>query len=84
MPALALRMLEAVTMRDSLGTHPLLLLDDPFAELDRTRAARILALLREADPGQTFLCVPRADDIPSELSALERWTIDTGSLAPLA
>jgi DNA replication and repair protein RecF len=82
--ALALRMLEAVTMRDALGAHPLLLLDDPFAELDRARATRILGLLREVDPGQTFLCVPRADDIPPELSALERWAIQSGRLDRIA
>jgi recombinational DNA repair ATPase RecF len=64
--------------------YPVLLLDDPFAELDRVRAERILGLLREIDPGQTFLCVPREDDIPVELSRLERSTIAGGRLTPTA
>ncbi len=82
--ALALRMLEALTMLGAQGKYPVLLLDDPFAELDRPRAGRILGLLREVDPGQTFLCVPREDDIPAELSRLERSTIAAGHLAPAA
>jgi DNA replication and repair protein RecF len=80
--ALALRMLEALTMLGAQGKYPVLLLDDPFAELDRIRAGRILGLLREVDPGQTFLCVPREDDIPPELSRLERITIAAGRVMP--
>lgn len=82
--ALALRMLEALTMLAAQDRYPVLLLDDPFAELDRVRAERILGLLREIDPGQTFLCVPREDDIPVELSRLERSTIAGGRLTPTA
>jgi DNA replication and repair protein RecF len=78
--ALALRMLEAATMRSGLGSDPLLLLDDPFAELDRERAARILGLLRESTGGQLVLCVPREDDVPPELSALARWRIEAGKV----
>lgn len=76
--ALALRMLEASTMMRTLGANPLLLLDDPFAELDRERAARILKMLREVSPGQVVLCVPREDDVPAELSGLERWRVESG------
>lgn len=82
--ALALRMLEALTMLAAQGRYPVLLLDDPFAELDRVRAERILGLLREIDPGQTCLCVPREDDIPVELSRLARSTITGGKLTPPA
>ncbi|CAN5248596.1 DNA replication/repair protein RecF [soil metagenome] len=80
--ALALRMLEALTMLGAQEKYPVLLLDDPFAELDRVRAGRILGLLREVDPGQTFLCVPREDDIPPELSKLERSTLAGGQVTP--
>ncbi|HUF65541.1 MAG TPA: DNA replication and repair protein RecF [Gemmatimonadaceae bacterium] len=80
--ALALRMLEALTMLSAQRRYPVLLLDDPFAELDRVRAGRILGLLRDIDPGQTFLCVPREDDIPPELSRLERSTIAGGNITP--
>ena len=79
--AIALRMLEAGTLREAGGSDPLLLLDDPFAELDATRAARILGLLAGEGLGQTVLTVPRASDIPPELSTLERWRISDGALS---
>ena len=76
--AIALRMIEAATLRESCGSKPVLLLDDPFAELDARRSAAILALLADRGFGQTFLCVPRAEEIPAELSRVERWGIRAG------
>jgi DNA replication and repair protein RecF len=78
--AIALRMLEAATLRDAIGGPPLFLLDDPFAELDARRAHRILGLLDEAGIGQAILAVPRAADIPAELTRLECVTIRDGVL----
>jgi DNA replication and repair protein RecF len=78
--AIALRMLEAATLRDASGCEPLFLLDDPFAELDARRAHRILELLGDVGLGQTMLVVPRATDIPAELTRLERTTIRDGVL----
>ncbi len=78
--ALALRALEARTLRDAVGSSPLLLMDDPFAELDARRAARILALLADGGLGQTVLAVPRADDIPPALTRLARFEITDGVL----
>lgn len=80
--AIALRMLEAATLRAHMGSDPVLLLDDPFAELDVRRAAHILGLLRDAGLGQTILVVPRASDIPPGLSTLERWTVCEGVIEP--
>lgn len=80
--AIALRMLEAATLRAHLGTEPVLLLDDPFAELDVRRATHILELLRGAGMGQTILAVPRPTDIPPELTALQQWHIHDGVLTP--
>jgi DNA replication and repair protein RecF len=79
--AIALRMLEGSTLRESRGESPVLLLDDPFAELDMRRSARILELLAGAGLGQTVLVVPRAGDIPPELTSLERRTMRDGSIA---
>ena len=76
--AIALRMLEAATLRDAIGGPPLFLLDDPFAELDARRAHRILDLLSEAGLGQTVIAVPRPSDIPSEFTTLERMTVRDG------
>lgn len=78
--AIALRMLEAATLRDAIGGPPLFLLDDPFAELDARRAHRILGLLDAAGIGQAILAVPRAADIPEELTRLARVTVRDGAI----
>lgn len=76
--AIALRLLESETLRRRLGTAPILLLDDPFAELDLRRSTRILELLAEQGLGQTVLTVPRESDIPLALTQLARWRIAAG------
>jgi DNA replication and repair protein RecF len=76
--AIALRMLEATALRAACGLEPMLLLDDPFAELDARRSARILELLKTNGLGQTILAVPRESDIPPELGWLERSRIHGG------
>ncbi|MEX2180949.1 MAG: DNA replication and repair protein RecF [Gemmatimonadaceae bacterium] len=80
--AIVLRMLEAATHREATGIIPLLLLDDPFAELDRRRTQRILALLEAEGVGQCVLGVPRADEIPAQFTRLERWTVRDGVFSP--
>jgi len=79
--AIALRMLEAATLRAGCGLEPILLLDDPFAELDVRRSARILELLGNAGLGQVILAVPRDTDIPPELVRLERARIQGGIIS---
>ena len=76
--AIALRTLEAETLRDARGASPVFLLDDPFAELDVRRAARVLTLLREVGLGQTILAVPRDSDIPNELTELPWYRVADG------
>lgn len=78
--AIALRLLEWETLRAACGAAPLLLLDDPFAELDARRAARILELLSEAGIGQAVLTVPREHDIPVEFMRAERVRIAGGAV----
>lgn len=78
--AIALRMLEARTLRAALGTAPLLLLDDPFAELDAERSARILALLGDSGLGQVVLAVPRVEDVPRALTGLTTVKVRSGTL----
>ena len=79
--AIALRLLEARTLRHAGHGHPVLLLDDPFAELDMTRVTRTLALLTEEDVGQVILAVPREDEIPRTFEGLARWRISAGEIA---
>ncbi|HKV49772.1 MAG TPA: DNA replication and repair protein RecF [Gemmatimonadaceae bacterium] len=76
--AIALKLLESATRRATSGRQPVVLLDDPFAELDARRAARILELLGADGSGQTVLAVPRADDIPERLTRLARYQIAAG------
>jgi recombinational DNA repair ATPase RecF len=75
-------MLEAATLRNHANAEPLLLLDDPFAELDVHRAARILQMLEERGLGQTILVVPRESDIPPGLMKLDRLQIRQGVVTP--
>ena len=76
--AIAMRLLEAETLRDRRGGSPLFLLDDPFAELDVPRTRRIVSLLSGNAPGQTVLAVPRETDIPGGMPRLERFRIAAG------
>jgi DNA replication and repair protein RecF len=76
--AIALRILEASTLRLETGAAPVLLFDDPFAELDEGRARAILDVLGGEDVGQVILAVPRAADIPVGLTRLARYSIADG------
>lgn len=80
--AIALRLVEAETLSDRRGGRPLMLLDDPFAELDARRAGRIVDLLAQDGLGQTLLAVPRESDIPAGLPSLERRRIHAGVISP--
>ena len=79
--AIAMRMLECGWYRERGQVDPLLLLDDPVAELDRGRAARVLSLLTSEAPGQVLLAVPRDDDIPSALTSLPRRRVREGTVS---
>jgi DNA replication and repair protein RecF len=79
--AVALRLLERETVLRRTGRLPVMLLDDPFAELDHARARRILRLMDDGSAGQVVLAVPRPDDVPEEFTALERWEIQDGTVS---
>jgi DNA replication and repair protein RecF len=76
--ALALRLIAWETLCRALNRRPILLLDDPFAELDRSRVERILAMLRRMEDVQRVLVVPRADEVPADFTPLDRWSIREG------
>ena len=78
--AIALRLLEAARLHERRGGPPVVLLDDPFAELDVPRTQRIVALLSETGLGQTVLAVPRDSDIPGGMPHLQRFRITAGAL----
>jgi DNA replication and repair protein RecF len=87
--AIGLRIVEAATLRGRDGSSPVLLFDDPFAELDERRSRAILDVLATggagsaggaAIAGQVILAVPRAADIPVGLTRLTRVRIEDGRI----
>lgn len=76
--AIALRLVEADTLREKLGRDPIYLLDDVFAELDRERAARVVRLLDEGRSGQVLLTAPKPADVELRGGGLARWRIREG------
>lgn len=80
--SLALRVLEAESLERHIGRQPLLLLDDPFAELDRDRSRRVLDLLEARLSAQVILAVPRPDDVPGAFTGLARFRMSDGVVSP--
>jgi DNA replication and repair protein RecF len=83
--AIALRMIEAESARESRGTSPLVLLDDVFAELDPGRSRRILRMLEAEGHGQVILTAPKQTDVDAgdagaSIAALGRWSIAGGRI----
>lgn len=78
--AIALRLVEADSLRDTGGREPVYLLDDVFAELDRERAERVFRLLEDGRTGQVFLTAPKPSDMPFRDGGLARWRIGDGVL----
>jgi DNA replication and repair protein RecF len=75
--AVALKLIEIATLRDSRGTEPALLLDDVFAELDRDRQRRLGRRLLDSGERQVFLTAPRPDELPPDLE-LPVWEMKEG------
>ncbi|MDH3289658.1 MAG: DNA replication and repair protein RecF [Gemmatimonadota bacterium] len=78
--AVALRLLEAESLAAAEGSPPVALYDDVFAELDRGRQERLLALIRETLPGQAVVVAPRESEVPRDLLGMPRWTMRGGTL----
>jgi DNA replication and repair protein RecF len=85
--AIALRMIEAETVREARGRAPLILLDDVFAELDAGRSGRVLDMLEREGHGQVILTAPKESDVQLREAAggafgreLVRWRIAGGRI----
>ncbi len=76
--ALALRLVEADTLRDSREREPIILLDDVFAELDEGRSRRVLELIERSETGQVILTAPKESDVRIRRDSLPRWCIEKG------
>ena len=80
--AVALKLCERQTLAAACGVEPALLLDDVFAELDRSRQERLATRLAGGAP-QTFITSPRQDELPERFH-LEPLTVSQGTVsAPL-
>ena len=80
--ALALRLVEAKTIRGTRQRRPLILLDDVFAELDGGRGERVLALMEKEEMGQIVLTSPKEADVKIRKDSLPRWRIEAGRITP--
>jgi DNA replication and repair protein RecF len=78
--AIALRMVEAQTVREAREREPMILLDDLFAELDPGRSRRILELLEGEERGQVILTAPKASDLEVRRGTLPHWRIAGGKV----
>ena len=78
--AIALRLLEADTLRRTRDAAPIALYDDVFAELDRSRQEKLLVLIRETLTGQAIVTAPRDSEVPEELLTRARWRMVGGKL----
>ena len=64
--ALGLRLAAFQLLRTDLGTDPVLVLDDVFAELDAGRRERLAAMVEDAE--QVLVTAAVADDVPPALA----------------
>ncbi|HEX5723883.1 MAG TPA: DNA replication and repair protein RecF [Longimicrobiaceae bacterium] len=80
--AIALRMVEAETIRDTRGRESVILLDDVFAELDPGRSRRIIEWIDAAEGGQVILTSPKETDVQVHGGTLPRWSIRGGVVTP--
>ena len=79
--ALALRLVEAKSIRESRCKQPLVLLDDVFAEFDSGRSERVLELMETEETGQVVLTAPKEEDVRIHSDSLPRWRIKAGVVA---
>lgn len=78
--ALALRLVEADTIREARGREPIVLMDDVFAELDPGRGERILQLFEREEAGQVILTAPKESDVRIRRDRIPCWRIRQGEV----
>lgn len=76
--AVALRMVEAETLRRGRGCRPIVMLDDVFAELDPSRAERVVELLMAEEWGQVIVTSPKPDEFAVMGASLPEYRIRGG------
>lgn len=69
---------EGDVIASETGREPVWLVDDPFSELDRTRALSLLEVFRER--GQVLLTTARDEDLGLEQFGFATWRVHEGAL----
>ena len=80
--AIALRMVEAETIRTARNRRPIIMLDDVFAELDPQRGQRIIELLAQQEWGQVIVTSPKPSDVELMGDALAEYRIEASGVHP--
>jgi DNA replication and repair protein RecF len=78
--AIALRMVEADTLRATHGRRPIVMLDDVFAELDPLRAERVVELLTAEPWGQILMTSPKPSEFALMGDTLAEYRIRAGTV----
>jgi len=80
--ALALRLLEAASLREATGDPATICLDDAFAELDAERSRNLGALIGTlaGEGSQVVAAVPKESDVPAQIGALPVWRVRDGAV----
>lgn len=76
--ALGLRLAAFQLLRHDLGTDPVLVLDDVFAELDAGRRARLADMVADAE--QVLITAAVADDVPKSLTG-QTFSVSLGEVS---
>ena len=77
---LAWSLATADLLQEQAGTSPILLLDEPYAELDQSRRRRLTAALQSFD--QAILTTTEAPDHVQSLPDLQLFTVRSGAVEP--
>ncbi len=75
--ALGLKLAAYQLLRHDLGTDPVLVLDDVFAELDSGRRERLAEMISDCE--QVLITAAVAEDIPAELTG-QRFSVTKGEI----
>jgi DNA replication and repair protein RecF len=81
--AVALRLVEAETLRTSQDRRPIVMLDDVFAELDPLRAERVVELFTAEDWGQVFVTSPKPSEFAFMGDRLAEYRVRDGTVKPV-
>jgi DNA replication and repair protein RecF len=81
--AVALRLVEAETLRAARGRRPIVMLDDVLAELDPRRAERVVELFTAEEWGQVFVTSPKPSEFAFMGDKLTEYRVVNGTVRPV-